>query len=231
MSSHDGRDCSSRSFRERRHTDRIMTFRSLFDRWSQILARGGGAFRTEASAAMCPRCGTASTGFLGQARSSVDWFACHGCSYVWSLANPLPINTEHVSSLSHTRVLIVDDDTTVLHALQLALAAYKPFAAQTVTEALTLLQHSRPELLITDYFMPNMTGAELIGHARARHPTLKVIMLTGYEAMLDLQQGGGPDRHLTKPCSVQRLREAVEDLIGRPIESGAAAFQIAPPAA
>jgi rubredoxin len=121
VSSHDGWHRRSRSFGEHRHSHRIMTFRSLFDRWSQILARGG-AFRTEPSAAMCPRCGTASTGFLGQARSSVDWFACHGCSYVWSLANPLPINTEHVSCLGHTRVLTVDDDTTVVHALQLALA-------------------------------------------------------------------------------------------------------------
>jgi DNA-binding NtrC family response regulator len=38
----------------------------------------------------------------------------------------------------------------------------------------------RPDLLLTDYFMPDISGAELIGHARELHPGLNVIVLTGH---------------------------------------------------
>jgi hypothetical protein len=56
----------------------------------------------------CRRCGSSQIRALGYAGSTVLWFACHGCSHVWSLREireddltpwreppPMPFNQEH----------------------------------------------------------------------------------------------------------------------------------------
>ena len=104
----------------------------------------------------------------------------------------------------------------MLRALQLALAAYKPATAQSAAEGLTLVQHCRPELLMTDYLMPTMTGGELVVLARERHPSLKVIVLSGHGEVLAQDLCGPTERHLLKPCGIQQLQEAVMAMIGPP---------------
>jgi DNA-binding NtrC family response regulator len=121
-----------------------------------------------------------------------------------------------LARLISARVVIVDDDVTLLRALALALSDYEPATAQSASEALMLVQHCDPELLITDYLMPNVSGAELIAHARERQPNLKVVMLTGHGAFVENEYELKDVRHLEKPCSVQKLRDAVEDMFGLP---------------
>jgi DNA-binding NtrC family response regulator len=116
--------------------------------------------------------------------------------------------------LLRTRLVIVDDDTSLLRALALALSAYNPLMAQSAAEALTLVQHCRPDLLLTDYLMPNITGAELVGHARELHPTMKVVMLTGHDEFIEPEPWMRGVRRLVKPCGVQRLQEVVAEMIG-----------------
>jgi two-component SAPR family response regulator len=112
--------------------------------------------------------------------------------------------------------VIVDDDTTLLRALALALSAYNPLMAQSAAEALTLVQHCRPDLLLTDYLMPNITGAELVGHARELHPTMKVVMLTGHNEFIEQEPWMRDVRQLVKPCGIQQLQRVVAEMIGAP---------------
>jgi DNA-binding NtrC family response regulator len=135
---------------------------------------------------------------------------------VWSDGTPSIIQAEPSSEIIRARIVVVDDDTSMLRALQLALGDYKPATAQSATEGLTLVQHCRPELLMTDYLMPDITGGELIGLARERQPSLKVIVLSGHGEMLKDQPCWVAERHLMKPCGVQQIRNAVMDLIGPP---------------
>jgi CheY-like chemotaxis protein len=130
----------------------------------------------------------------------------------------MPLNTEvREPQRQHPQVLIVDDDTSILRMLQRTLAAYHPVTAQGATEALALLEQCRPALLITDYLMPDMTGAELLARAREQHPNLKALILTGYGALLEQEPWWGREQHLAKPCTPAQLRAAVADLIGRPV--------------
>ena len=126
------------------------------------------------------------------------------------------LDSAPIARLILARVVIVDDDTSQLRALALALSDYEPVTAQSASEALMLVQHCSPELLITDFLMPNISGAELIAHARARQPSMKVIMLTGHGAFLKDEHRLKDVCHLEKPCSVQKLREAVAHMIGEP---------------
>jgi DNA-binding NtrC family response regulator len=140
---------------------------------------------------------------------------------VWSLGAQPVLESESVTRCIRTRVVIVDDDRSLLRGLELGLASYEPVAAQSATEALTLVQHCRPELLITDYLMPNISGAELIAQARAHQPAIKVILLTGHDRILEHEPSLAGERRLKKPCGLEQIRDAVLDLIGPPSRESA----------
>jgi DNA-binding NtrC family response regulator len=74
------------------------------------------------------------------------------------------------------------------------------------------------DLVVTDYLMPSMTGEELIGRVRERHPSAKALIVTGHGDILDQE---APDwwtreAHLTKPFDATTLRQAIVNLIGPP---------------
>jgi CheY-like chemotaxis protein len=79
-----------------------------------------------------------------------------------------------------------------------------------------LLEHCRPELLITDYLMPNITVLELLTRAREQNPALKALILTGHGGSVDQEAWWTCEPHLDKPCSPAQLRAAVADLVGTP---------------
>jgi CheY-like chemotaxis protein len=168
------------------------------------------------SAHVCRRCRSRAVRALGDAGSNTTWFACAACRHVWSPGTSSPVAARPSSQIVRARVVIVDDDTSMLRALQLALAAYKPVIAQSAAEGLMLVQHCRPELLMTDYLMPTMTGGELIALARERHPSLKVILLSGHGEVLKENPVWTAERHLLKPCGLQQLQRAAMELIGPP---------------
>ena len=116
------------------------------------------------------------------------------------------------------QILIADDDGGVLGVLEEGLAGYRVLTARDVAEAWTLGHGAPLDLLITDYLMPDGTGEELITKLREAHPSLKVIILTGHQRMLE-DEGFAwwrTERHLTKPCSMAEIRASVKDLIGSP---------------
>jgi len=117
------------------------------------------------------------------------------------------------------RVLIVDDDATVLNAFALALPGFRLLLARDPIEALSVADRSdHLDLVITDFLMPSMTGDEIVARVRARHPAVKALIVTGHGDILD---GEAPDwwtqeAHLIKPFGVTALLRAVTDLIGPP---------------
>ena len=96
--------------------------------------------------------------------------------------NALPAMIPHDRA---KQILIADDDGGVLNVLVKGLAGYRVLAARDVSEAWTLGHRVPLDLLITDYLMPDGTGEELILKLREAHPTLKVLILTGHERLLD----------------------------------------------
>jgi CheY-like chemotaxis protein len=115
------------------------------------------------------------------------------------------------------RILVVDDDSSVLQMLTRALDTYELTVARDGVEALAVSKmHPTLDLLITDYLMPEMTGDELIARMREQRPHLKALVITGHGDLLDRES---PDwwraePHLSKPFRIQALRDAVETLIG-----------------
>ena len=111
------------------------------------------------------------------------------------------------------RILVVDDEPAVGDAIKMMLK-FDGHAVQTAsgsTEALSLLEQGKFDLIITDYSMPGMKGDELAAVIKQRLPHQPIIMISAYAEML--KSYGNPltgvDFMLSKPFFMADLREAV----------------------
>jgi two-component system chemotaxis response regulator CheY len=111
------------------------------------------------------------------------------------------------------RVLIVDDDPNLRHLLtvQFRRAGYEPVEARNGQEAWDLWQKDPIRLIVTDWMMPDMNGAELVRHIREASATTGycyIIMLTAKAGKDDLLTGleAGADDYQTKPFEWHELR-------------------------
>ena len=79
-------------------------------------------------------------------------------------------------------ILAVDDAPTTLEVLERNLISqgYQVFTAQGVPEAITILETTPVDLVITDLKMPGVSGLDLIRHVRENFKETEVIMITGY---------------------------------------------------
>ena len=83
------------------------------------------------------------------------------------------------------QILVVDDAVNTLEVLQRNLTSqgYKVFIAQSVAEAVRILESTTIDLVITDYKMPKVSGLDLIKHVRENFKSTEIIMITGYASI------------------------------------------------
>jgi PAS domain S-box-containing protein len=112
------------------------------------------------------------------------------------------------------RILAVDDDPIVLlnTATTLTDMGHDVLQAESGPAALDLLAREQVDLLLTDYTMPKMTGAELIDKARESRPGLKAIIASGYASVPEGKALDVP--RLAKPFSDRELAGAIAGVAG-----------------
>jgi len=117
-------------------------------------------------------------------------------------------------------VVCVDDDEAMLATVARCLRR-EPFdvrATLSVSEALGWIAADEVAVLVSDYEMPEMTGAQLAGHARRVRPETVRILLTGrrtLETAVDGINQGEIFRFLNKPFDNDLLRQTVHDAVAR----------------
>ncbi|MGE3626804.1 MAG: response regulator [Hyphomicrobiales bacterium] len=116
------------------------------------------------------------------------------------------------------RVLVVDDDEKVRGTMAEVLrdAGHVVVHARDGTAALEMLRKSRPDLLLTDYSMPGMTGAELARRARDIWDDLPVVIVSGYADAATLSREAPRTTLLSKPFTPRKLVEAANAALRRP---------------
>ena len=87
--------------------------------------------------------------------------------------------------LAEAKIVIVDDDTLVTSSLSSFLSLeldVDPMTFNDSTKALSYLQDkdNKPDLIISDFLMPDLDGIQLLGAARRLHPEVPRVLLTGY---------------------------------------------------
>ncbi|MBZ0096316.1 MAG: Flp pilus assembly complex ATPase component TadA [Sulfuricella sp.] len=112
------------------------------------------------------------------------------------------------------RILLVDDEPNVLKALQRVFRQenYEIVLANNGPEAIDLLRNGTFHLMISDYLMPGMTGAQVLKQAKAIQPDMIRIMLTGHAdtgAVMGAINEGAVYKFILKPWNDDDLRVTV----------------------
>lgn len=117
-------------------------------------------------------------------------------------------------------IVCVDDDDAMLSTVVRCLKR-EPFEIRSTlsaSEALSWVATDDIAVLVSDYEMPEMTGAQLAGHARRVRPETSRILLTGkrtLETAIDGINQGEIFRFLNKPFENEQLRAAVHAGVAR----------------
>jgi CheY-like chemotaxis protein len=115
------------------------------------------------------------------------------------------------------RVLVVDDEASVRTLVARILQQrYEITTAEDGPHALAVAESDGPfDLLVTDFLMPGMSGADLAAHLRRVHPAIKILYLTGYSDRLFEARASlwDDEAFLEKPFTVPGLLEAAALLL------------------
>jgi DNA-binding NtrC family response regulator len=117
-------------------------------------------------------------------------------------------------------VVCVDDDEAMLGTVVRCLRreAIEIRSTLSASEALGWIASDEIAVLVSDYDMPEMTGAQLAGHARRIRPETVRILLTGQRTLATAIDGinqGEIFRFLNKPFDNEQLRAAVNAGVAR----------------
>ncbi|HEX7089328.1 MAG TPA: sigma-54 dependent transcriptional regulator [Longimicrobiales bacterium] len=103
------------------------------------------------------------------------------------------------------RVLVVDDESAILHTLQILLRGegFEVAVARSGREALERFADFRPDVVLTDIRMPGMDGLELLATLRKEDPEVPVILMTAQASLQSAVQAvnEGAFYYLQKPFS------------------------------
>jgi DNA-binding NtrC family response regulator len=115
------------------------------------------------------------------------------------------------------RILVVDDDATARRTLErfLSKLGYEVTTAASGEEAMLAVVTDIPDIVITDIYMPGISGLELQAKIAERTPHIKVILMTGKDDMpttVKAMQQGAYD-YIVKPIDLDLLERTLSRLI------------------
>jgi len=119
------------------------------------------------------------------------------------------------------RILAIDDDPMLLMVIirMLEHAGFEVSLAANGKEGLARLEADEPyDVLLTDLFMPDVDGIELIREVRARYPKLRIVAMsgggrTGDQSGLKVASFLGADATISKPFGISDLREILTEVM------------------
>ncbi|HEX2089688.1 MAG TPA: response regulator transcription factor [Actinomycetota bacterium] len=126
--------------------------------------------------------------------------------------------------MTRARVLVVDDEPAVRHALDRALRldGYDVSMAEDGDAALKAIADFPPDLVVLDVLMPGPDGLQVCRVLRSAGNDLPILMLTARDGVADRVAGldAGADDYLVKPFALEELRARIRALLRRTIGEG-----------
>jgi two-component system OmpR family response regulator len=126
-------------------------------------------------------------------------------------------------------VLVVDDEAVLAEMVSMALR-YEGWNIATASDgsaAIAAARAQRPDVVVLDVMLPDMSGLDVLHKLREEHPQLPVLLLTAKDAVEDRIAGltAGGDDYVTKPFSIEEVVLRLRALLRRTgvttVDSGA----------
>ena len=114
----------------------------------------------------------------------------------------------------HVKILLVDDEAPSREALGMLLksAGYEIAGVGTGREAFDLLTAGSFDIIITDLFLPDLNGIDILKRVKSLSPAMEVILITGHasaETAVQAMKEGAFD-YITKPLNLDALRLIID---------------------
>ena len=125
--------------------------------------------------------------------------------------------------MSDRKALVVDDEIHIVRvvAIKLRNNGFDVTTAENGAIALDIAKQDKPDIIVTDFQMPVMTGLELIENLRADEQTkdIPVIMLTarGFAIEEDKRQELKISACLSKPFSPREVLQTIEEVLDQTV--------------
>jgi CheY-like chemotaxis protein len=144
--------------------------------------------------------------------------------WVWDEGRAsLRLSTPQLFGRNMAHVLVIDDDdfSRQMAAQILRRLGHECSAAENGAIGVTRVRRQRPDLVITDIFMPERDGIETIGEIRAIYGDMPIIAISGNATnpvsgstnYLNIAKSFGANAALAKPLSAAALKNAIDKLL------------------
>jgi DNA-binding response OmpR family regulator len=116
-------------------------------------------------------------------------------------------------------IFLIENDDAVREVIRIALmaAGYSVLEATNGRQGINSFRRNPTDLVITDIYMPDRDGLEVIEALRRTHPTVKILAISGASGSMNYLRRAealGADRILTKPFSMSTMLRIVSELLG-----------------
>lgn len=115
-------------------------------------------------------------------------------------------------------ILIVEDEQALLYSMKVMIEMlgdeFEVYSANNGKQALELLNRSDIDLLVTDIFMPDKDGLELIREVQKKYSSIKIIAMSGVgNHYLKVAKSFGASYVLNKPFEIDELKSAIHKVL------------------
>jgi CheY-like chemotaxis protein len=123
--------------------------------------------------------------------------------------------TAALDGRAEASILVIDDDHDVRSAVAEMLRAlgYEVAEAADGPSGISMLRGSASDLVLVDFAMPGMSGAQVAEAARAIRPEQRLLFITGYAESAALEKSAPDAAVLRKPFRIGALADAVEQAL------------------
>jgi two-component system, OmpR family, response regulator len=121
-----------------------------------------------------------------------------------------------VETTTSQKILIIEDEGEMCLVLNILLSNedIELEHVKNILAAEEYLAEELPSLIILDNKLPDGYGVDYISHLKKRYPSIKIIMITGFDASVkDVAMENGADLFLEKPFTKQEFLTAIKSLL------------------
>lgn len=112
------------------------------------------------------------------------------------------------------KIIVIDDDFDIRTIIKDALEdeGHEVYTADNGDSGLTLVDQHKPQVVITDIFMPVKEGVNVVRTIKSKHPGIKILVISGADRRdnyFETAKNFGADETLAKPFQIEALIDTV----------------------